>query len=278
MKQQKQERQPLRVSITGIDGAGKDTIARNALQKLSEDGLRVMKLGRPAYLFVDGQQRQVYKRTTERIDAMHQAADVGRDARRIMAVNALNVVVQSRVLEKLAVQPKLGVDVLASSRDSRVDPTVYFDFYASNGLQSTVDMRRRLRAMQHLTGISRDLIVLLKVDPDVAVERIESRLADEQKLRIESGKEQAGMRDKWRHMHENVTDLGWLSERYDEALDLLQEVSPTPVVVIDTTELSADVVTNLTYQAIKSFGADTISKNVAQLQAPNSYTGLTIPA
>ncbi len=86
------------------------------------------------------------------------------------------------------------------------------------------------------------------------------------------------MRDKWRHMHENVTDLGWLSERYDEALDLLQEVSPTPVVVIDTTELSADVVTSLTYQAIKSFGADTISKNVAQLQAPNSYTGLTIPA
>lgn len=41
---------PFKVSITGIDGAGKDTVTRLALEMVSNDGNQhTVKIGRPAY-------------------------------------------------------------------------------------------------------------------------------------------------------------------------------------------------------------------------------------
>jgi thymidylate kinase len=244
------ERNPFRLSVTGIDGAGKDTITKLMLQKASAD-FDVIKLGRPAYAFTDGLPNQIYRRTTEGIDRLHQFGDRHYNPHFVTAANALNVLVQSRILERHASKRNPTPDIIASSRDPRVDPAVYFSFYGSPLFSRNVGMEQRLSTMQRLTNVERNLIVLLKVDPRVAVERIDARVEEEARIKAESGQASAGMRDKSRHIHENVEDLTALASGYDHALSALQEVRSTAVVEIDVTERPIESVTNLAYLAVQ---------------------------
>ena len=65
------ERAPFRLSITGIDGSGKDTIAKEVLSKAAADYASVVKLGRPAYEYSGGDVRQIFRRVTESMDRVH---------------------------------------------------------------------------------------------------------------------------------------------------------------------------------------------------------------
>lgn len=129
--------------------------------------------------------------------------------------------------------------------------------------------------MQRLTRVSRDLIVLLEVDPEVAVERIEARMAEEEATRLSRGGSQATMRDKWRHMHENATDLGRLATGYETALELIQDISPVRVLKLDTTEMDVESVVQATYDEIKSLVTDTM---VVHDSGSDPSTALPIPA
>jgi len=230
-----------KMSVTGIDGSGKDTVTRKALERVSsESSLSIVKLGRPAYRIENGEAIQIFQRTTEGIDRLHAYCDeIGKPAL-ITAANALNVVVQTRILERQVNTD--GYDIIASSRDPRVDPTVYFDFYGGS-TASRVDLERRGRFMQSLTGVARNLIVLLEVDPETAVERIEARIAAEN-----AGAE--SMRPKWRHIHENVEDLSSLASGYHRALDELSCVEGTDIVRVNTNGKPAEEVTDEVTQAI----------------------------
>lgn len=196
----------------------------------------------------NGHFTQIYRRTTEAFDRMHQFSDAVKNPQLIMAVNALNVVVQARMIERSAALRM--PDVMASSRDPRLDPSVYLSYYAPDALEKRLSMKERIDRVQRLTGVDRNLVVLLKVDPRIAVDRIEDRIASEARLRAESGGDSATMRDKWRHMHENVDDLSMLASGYDHAVAALQEVQPTAVAIIDTTEKEKEDVALLTKRAI----------------------------
>ena len=74
------DQQPFRVSITGIDGSGKDGVSQEALT-LASHHLVAVKLGHPSFEFVDGEARQIYPRTTTAFDQLYQSADQ-RDSRR----------------------------------------------------------------------------------------------------------------------------------------------------------------------------------------------------
>jgi len=69
-----------------------------------------------------------------------------------------------------------------------------------------------------------------------------------------------GMRDKWRHMHENVDDLKKLDRAYEMALRILREYSPTEICEIDTNEMSRNEVAERVAEKIKN--AYYNSKNV----------------
>jgi thymidylate kinase len=239
--------QPFRTSITGIDGAGKDTITRLALGVVSR-GAKIVNLNRPAYVFDDGEQTQIFKRTTETFDRMHEGADSRQNPHLITMINAMNVLVQARIMERRAEQ--MRPDMITSSRDPWVDPAVYLTYYAPDSVQRNISMATRLKTMQHLTGVQRDLLILLRVDPEVAVKRIDSRVAEEAEVREASGNASAGMRDKWRHMHENVPDLTMLAEGYDVAMAELGKMTDIRIFEIETTDRPVEEVRDLAAMAM----------------------------
>lgn len=243
------ERTPLRVSITGIDGAGKDTVAGLALLECAERYPCVVKLGRPAYRIEGGVKRQIYGRTTAAFDRLHALADERRDPRLILCVNAMHVMAQARILERREVNARPTPDVVATTRDWRIDPAVYFSYYAPSKA-GAISIEERMRNMQRLTGVQRDLIILLRVNPIVAVERIEGRMEQEAALRSYDRCVTASDRDKWRHLHETVEDLAALAEGYTDALASLNG-DTTTVVEIETTGVPKEVVAHSAAEAIK---------------------------
>ncbi len=120
---------------------------------------------------------------------------------------------------------------------------VYFDYYGG-GLEKAISKARRGRIIQGITAVSRDLIVLLEVSPELAVERIDARIAEERKQAT------SAMREKWRHIHENVADLADLARGYDEALDAIESLGDTEIVRIPTDDLSKDEVVGIAKDAI----------------------------
>lgn len=222
-----------KLSITGIDGAGKDSVAKESLALVSEAAdVRIIKLGRPAYEISNGSSEQVFTLLTEKIDALHGYCDQLGKPELIMAVNALNVVAQTRFMERAANNGPY--DIIASSRDPRVDPAVYLDFYGKQ-LASVIDDRTRIAAMNQLSGISRDLIILLKVDPKTALERIDARIASEMS-------QSDVMRKKWRHIHENYTDLSALDDAYERVIAHARVEDACTVARVDTNQMDKDEV------------------------------------
>lgn len=250
---------PVRVSITGIDGAGKDTVARAALGTLSQS-YRVVKLGRPAYVIDGGVETQIFSRTTETFDAIHRYADRHRSPRAITVANAVNVLTQARILEPLVSRMNPTPQVIASTRDPRLDPAVYLSYYVPASAKR-MSFEQRINRVQALTGVSRDLVVVLGVSPTLAVERIQQRVENETHLREELGTQRAGPRDKWMHVHENVRDLTMLSEGYALAIAALRTRFSTPVVEINTDERSRVEVAELVSGAIAARASGAIGPN-----------------
>jgi thymidylate kinase len=238
-----------RVSITGIDGSGKDTVARMALTTMSHE-FPVVKIGRPAYSLVDGVATQIFSKTTRAFDFAHRQADRYGSSGGIVAANAINVVTQARLIESLATRMQPRPVVLASSRDPRIDPAVYMSYYSPD-VAARMTMADRIKHMQRITNVQRDLIVLLRVSPALAVERIDARIAAEQVARNQTGERSAGLRDKWRHKHENAEDLGGLQLAYTGAVGAYREVGlPGKIVEIQTDERDSAAVSELVVHAI----------------------------
>lgn len=232
---------PLKVSITGIDGAGKDTVARESLVELSaRRDLSVMKLGRPAYGITNGTISEEFQRTNGFMGMLNERFNSTGSLGLVMAANALNMVTQTRVMEPFGARREY--DVIASSRDPILDPTVYFDFYGG-ALARWVDYRARASVMKGITGVERDLIVLLQVDPETAIQRIESRLATEQA-------DQSATRPQQRHLHENPKDLAEIAAAYEQAISDIRSLGNATIVRVDTNDKHPDTVTGEVADAI----------------------------
>lgn len=241
---------PYRVSITGIDGAGKDTVALGALTRLSKDGLRVAKITRPYYRLEDGEIEEMYPRVRQVFDFAHRNADKTRQRGLIGTLNALNTLLQSRVIEPSVANSSFRPDIIASTRDLRIDPAVYSGYYFPD-IKISRSIPKLVKRMNAITGIRRDMIVWLEVDPIVALKRINSRIEQESQDRQDGTGKTKVAREKWRHMHEEPDSLSELASKYEEAISSVVELQPqTEVVRIDTTYLSQDAVSQLVYQSI----------------------------
>ncbi len=237
---------PYRISITGIDGVGKDSIIQTALTQLSvEQGLTAMKLGRPSYKVVDGQTSQVYREITEPIDRLHRQVDRRNDPDGVVGVGFLHFLTQTRLLEADILDSPHPPDLLVSARDPRVDWATYFSYYAPKLVERTTPLER-FDIMQALTGGERDLVIQLLVEPTTAVARIEQRIREQEAVKAATGALAATVRDKWRHPHEDELNLAMLAEAYEPVLDALHARRPhTTIIKIDTNGRSAQVVAEI---------------------------------
>lgn len=235
-----------RASITGIDGAGKDTISELTCQKMRDVGVSpIVKLNRPSYRVDNNGQEEIFCRQNHRMDKIHNFADQHHVVPLIVAVNAINVMLQSRTFERQILSDD-ETKLLISSRDWIIDPVVYAEYYLPR-ISSKISLEKRLEAMQKLTGIERELIIQLKVDPESAVERIAGR------MKAESESSDDIMRAKWQHMHENADDLRSLQAGYEKVFTKHREMNPgLRIVEIGTDDKEVSEVAYLASLAIKS--------------------------
>ena len=235
-------RKPFRVSITGVDGSGKDAVARLALQQISADnGLTSIKIGRPSYRFEQGGVIEIYKEVIGPIDRRHRIVGRRGDPHAIVGVGILYFLTQSRLLEADILESDNPPDILASGRDPRIDVATYLSYYAPAFVARTT-AQERFDIMQALTGAERDLVIRLLVEPHIAEARIAARIQVEEAARQASGQTSATARDKGRP-HEDAPSLAMLNDAYVSIFDALATSRPeTTIVEIDTNcRLSQDV-------------------------------------
>lgn len=218
---------PLRVVVTGIDGAGKSTIVGIIAEQMCRE-YRVVKPGpsRPVYTIVDGEKQYHYRWIIGLIDRLHGLADKTKKPEFIGAVNAINVILNGRVIEPSLVR-RFQPELVLGARDFYIDPAVYSVVYQRR--LASEPMKKRMDFLKTITGAPfRDVVFFLTVPPEEAVARIERRIAKE---RQDSG---ASEREKWRHMHEDPVTLARLQSEYYDALGELQNRSPVQIYEIDT--------------------------------------------
>lgn len=218
---------PLTASITGIDGAGKSTVSEIVTSQLPSD-LRIAKISRPVYSVTEGNKDLRYVGLMGVVDKLHARADARRSKRLSLAANALDVVVQGRVIEP-RLSRRVNANLVLGTRDYIIDPSVYAVYYSR--LLARRPVEQRLAFFQKLTGSKlRDVVFLLTVPPDEAVARIERRMAEE------ASGESNSSRQKWKHMHEREDHLERLQAEYYTAIATLSKAAQPEVHVIDTSK------------------------------------------
>ena len=233
---------PFRMSITGIDGSGKDGVANSVFQMLSSEST-VVQLGRPSLLYRNGESKRIFRPIVSPVEAIHNYGDRHDSQKIVLGISAINTVMQSRVLERLASHYHPTPDIIASNRDARLDSAVYLECYANKKLKS-MSIEERVNRLQRLTNIHRDLVIRLHVDPEVAIQRIENQLS-QQAL--------SGVQDRSvRQIHENIDDLAKLTSAYEPASRQLQRIQPHKAVIIDTTDRTPEEVVDVTYNVINA--------------------------
>lgn len=218
---------PLRAVITGIDGAGKSTTAGIIAERMGKE-YRLAKCGpsRPVYAIIDGRKQYHYQRILGLIDHLHRLAEKTKKPEFIGAVNAINVVLNGRVIEPSLIQ-RFQLELVLGARDFYIDPSVYSIVYQPRLARKP--MNERIDFLRTVTGVPfTDVVFFLTVPPEEAVTRIERRIA------IERQNPGASEREKWRHMHENPETLTLLQHEYYGALTELQTRSPVQIYEIDT--------------------------------------------
>lgn len=241
---------PLTASITGIDGAGKSTVSEMVTASLSPD-IRIAKISRPVYTVTELGKEMRYVRLMKAVDKIHGIADRRTSKKLSLAANAVDVILQGRLIEPGLIKD-INPELVLGTRDYLVDPAVYATFYSRLLAGRTTE--RRVNVFQGITGSSiRDIIFFLTVPPDEAVARIERR------MEAEKVGEKNPSRLKWRHMHEEVEHLENLQAEYYKALDVMRKKGTPDICEIDTSRYTqsevADIISSTLRSRIKSLRA-----------------------
>lgn len=225
---------PLKVSITGIDGSGKSTTLGMVVEHLKHDNRIVKASNPPIYSVVGGEREYHYRRAIRTMNLLRELADQTHNRVYASAVNAAYVLLQGRIIEPTLTH-KVNPTIVLGDRDLLIDPAVYAIYYspqlAQKPLGGRIDFLKRLTGSPH-----RDIIFFLSVSPEEAMRRLNERTTKgDADLNQDGG-------SKHRYMHENSYHLTRLHIEYQVALEEIQRRSKTEVVHIDTSgTLQADV-------------------------------------
>jgi len=213
------------VSITGIDGAGKSSVARQAHLGLStaETDFSGLEVDRQIHLIHDGEAtpigHQSYDAAASRIDGGNKLLQTFNRARYARAKAGLG-----KFAHHVADQP---IDLLVNVRDPVLDSYVF----AGDKL-SMFSPAFSLNAFKQVSGAEwPDTTIWIDVDPDLALERIAASYTDRAELGEQS--------------HENAKTLRRMREAYSLAMDAMLHVSRGQVVRVDGSRPIGDVVADV---------------------------------
>lgn len=258
----------LRVSVTGIDGSGKSTVTDLVARNLGENS-RVARVAIPAYSIVNGERRNRFSTLLSVVDGLHRRADETGNPNIVMAANALNVLLQGRVIEPYAVH-KIQPNIIIGSRDYLIDPSVYAIFYSPRLARR--EMGRRLELMQQLTGLKhRDIVFRLTLPPQEAAKRIAARIADQTPDSSRDG------RRRWPHMHEGPDNLRRLQSEYDSALREVARRTDTRIVEIDTSKIDQYEVADVVTTTINQFLTIPETSKIGNVTGLTTARGIRVP-
>lgn len=219
-----------KISVTGPDGAGKDTAWRTALEHIDLSELTVLKIGKPSSIFRGGEERHVDVELSRVLDWAHEWADYKRSRLMTSVSNTAYVMFQWRIQEKLW-SYRIRPDIIFSLRDGYVDPAAYAPYYMPDTL-GRLSIPNRINFLHGLHGSPRrDHTIFLDIDPVIAVERIANRI-EAQNEQIRKTDSSRPIRPKWQHQHENVQDLTAIREEFFSVLKHLEN-SGTQIGTVD---------------------------------------------
>jgi thymidylate kinase len=215
---------PLRAAVVGIDGAGKSSTALRAVALLAS-GLRVVKPGRNAFFAQGGAREELSPRIDATFERLFAKVDATRNRRLIGASRVAFISYQGFIEPRLVERTR--ADLVLGTRCMIVDPAIYAPFYSP--AVGRLSLRARLGMFERLSRLPyRDLYLLLRTPPAVAIERIHKRIAKAPGYECQP-------RDYWLHLHERADVLQAIGSAFEEALALVAARTGAKVVLVDTT-------------------------------------------
>lgn len=247
---------PLDTSLSGPDGAGKDTAVAGALDILFHtfnSDLRVVRLDRPPMcVWQDDKEnvrtQKLFVPLFRLINHAHEVGDREGNIRLVQASNAANVIIQGWVIRRIA-SSNFNPNLYLSGRNYFTDSAAYAQFYSP--ALTHLSIEQRLKFMKHVSNLpDYDQIYFMQIDPETALKRIEGRVASE---RIKPTGHVL-----WRHRHETIEGLTQLSNTFEEIPSATNTVFPeTQVFIVDASapkqEVAACIAGNI---------ADTLSERL----------------
>jgi thymidylate kinase len=200
---------PLEVTLIGIDGSGKSTTISDLADSLSQEYI-VAHSGRPAYICQPNQKRKyLYEKSIKFIDGFHGFMDELNSKTGIAIANGINVIAWKNRHEGII--KDFNPEVIFAGRHRTIDSAVYSSYYLP--FMNLIKDIPRFEFIEKITKTGQpDLLIYLQISPETAVARIDKRIEKEKAI-------SKVKRKKWKHMHENVKDLGMLKEKFEVILD-----------------------------------------------------------
>lgn len=190
----------LDITILGIDGSGKTTLAESAARILSRD-YSVVTLGREAHLWKHGLSTRIFAEEDESIKSMSDINPVRRAYRRI----AKTFWWPRRLRLTSTIH---APDIIIQDRDQIIDPVVLASSYIPGSMR--IPMLVRMNVMKTVTrGKLPDIALYLEITPGTAYSRLCSR----------SDSNAEGL-----STHENISSLELMAHQYAESAEHLKSL------------------------------------------------------
>lgn len=222
------------ITVTGLDGSGKNTVADAAVHWRSFNRPQV-KISRPTEVVHRGEVFPIAPKLTKKTDSLHRRTTDSKSRLGVAAVNGLEMLAKARLIAGVAAKDH-NAETVWWVRDKVVDLAVYSGFYLERF--GRIDTEHVTRLFRVASGEPSDVLFYLHVSPEVAVDRIQGRI----------GEERAS------DMHESPEHLAMLGDRYQKVFDVARRLYGTQVVQIDvdsrTQEETAEIVTHYTTVAL----------------------------
>ncbi len=236
----------VKVSILGLDGAGKSTTVAYFTKRFYKNYF-IVKMGRSVYYYDrnTGEKVQLFTKLLKKVDNMY-AKYEARQSRIGIVWASIFYVFATRYMESWVIR-KLKPDIIIASRDISVDTVIYVDYYIPYIKYVPKPVLRFFIRLFSLFPKKSDMIVYLELDPKESIKRIKKR---ELKKKIDK----SVMRIKSRYRHENFKDLKKIAENYDYYLkDYLFKKKGITVVYVNANEMHTKEKTDFCGKVIGSF-------------------------
>lgn len=236
----------IKVSILGLDGAGKSTTVSYFTQSFYNE-FSIVKLGRSAYYFDrnTNEKKFLFTKLLKRIDNMFERYEK-KHSKIGIAIASIFYIIAIRWMEHKVIK-KLKPDIIIASRDITIDSLIYVDYYIKFAKYIPKVIKRFIINLFCFFPKKSDLIIFLELDPNESMKRIKKR---ELKDKIDP----SVMRKKSRYRHENIESLIQIANNYNDYLkNYLNKKKKQTIVFVDANKQNTKERTEFCAKVIRSF-------------------------